>query len=340
MAVTLGELAEQVGAELHGDALCRIDNVATLQNAGKGSISFLANPRYRKHLLNTSASAVILTAEDLEACPAAALVTSNPYACYARVARLLQPLDSWKPGIHASATVSDKAEIAASAWIGPQAVIGDGVIVGENVFIGPGCVLEHDVLVGDDSRLSANITLCHAVQIGKRALFHPGVVIGSDGFGIANDEGRWVKVPQLGSVRIGDDVEIGANTTVDRGALEDTVIEDGVKLDNQIQVAHNVVIGAHTAVAGCVGIAGSARIGRHCSIGGNAGILGHLEIVDNVHITAKSLVTHSIREPGLYSSGVPLQVNRDWRRNSVRFKQLDDLARRLRRIEKALDKKS
>lgn len=337
---TLQELAEKVGGTIEGDASCRISHVATIQNAGPESITFLSNRSYRKYLASTQASAVILRSEDLPECPVSAIVIDNPYLAYAKIASLLNPPTMHKPGIHPGAILSETAQVHPQAYVGPQVYVADGVRIGAHSYIGPGCVIEQGAEVGEGCRLVANITICHKVNIGNRVLIHPGVVIGSDGFGIANDQGTWLKVPQLGRVIIGDDVEIGANTTIDRGALEDTVIEEGVKLDNQIQVAHNVHIGAHTAIAGCVGIAGSAKIGKFCAIGGGAGIIGHLEIADHVQVTAMSLVTNSITEPGVYSSGTPLQPNQQWHRNYVRFRQLDDMAKRLRQLEKTFQGKS
>lgn len=336
MVRTLGQLAEHLGAHVYGDADCKISGVATLQNARSGDISFLANPRYTKYLSATAASAVILTDEYRSACPTNALVVADPYLSYAQVATLLSPPLAARQGRHPSAVVDPGSFIDSSAWIGPHCVIEEGAEIDAQVMVGPGCVIGRNCRIGAGSRLVANVTICQGSRIGKRALLHPGVVIGSDGFGLANDGGSWVKVPQLGGVTIGDDVEIGANTTVDRGALDDTVIEDGVKLDNQIQVAHNVYIGAHTAIAGCTGIAGSARIGARCTIGGGVGIVGHTEIADDVHITGMSFVAHSIRQPGIYSSGTPLEPNRDWRRNYARFHHLDDMARRLRHLEDAI----
>jgi len=330
----LGELAKRIGGEVHGDKDCEIENVGTLEHAKPGDISFLANPHYRKQLARTGASAVIIGRADLDSCPVNALVVDNPYAAFARVAAILHPAPPGKSGIHPTAVVGDGCTIHDAAWVGPLAVIEDGVQLGARVSVGPGCVIGAGSILGEDARLVARVTLWQGVAIGKRALVHPGVVIGSDGFGLANEDGVWLKVPQLGGVRIGDDVEIGANTTIDRGALEDTVLEDGVKLDNQIQVAHNVRIGAHTAIAGCVGIAGSAKIGKRCTIGGGAGILGHLEIADDVHITAMSLVTKSLREAGVYSSGTPLEPNPQWRKNVARFRQLDSIARRLSALER------
>lgn len=338
MSYSLRDIAERLGAQVHGDGDCRIDHVATLAEAGPGGISFLANRRYRPQLLTTRATAVILDSEFLSSCPVTALVVPNPYLGYARVAALLAPERPVPAGIDASASVSEKASVDASAWIGPQAVIDDDAIVGARSRIGPGCVVGRSASIGEDCALAANVTIYHDVRIGNRALLHAGVVIGADGFGIANDEGVWVKVPQLGSVVIGDDVEIGANTTIDRGALADTVIEDGVKLDNLIQVGHNVHIGAHTAIAGGVAIGGSATIGKRCTIGGAASLAGHLDIADDVHLTGRSAVPNSISEPGVYSSGAPVvQENRIWRRNIVRIRQLDDMAKRLRRLEKKLD---
>ena len=337
MGYSLRDIAEELGAQVHGDENCRIDRVATLADAEPGGISFLANRRYRSQLLTTRASAVILEAEFLSSCPVSALVVSNPYLGYARVAALLAPEQPVPAGIHPSAYVSDRATVDASACIGPQAVVENQASVGARSHIGPGCVIGRGATIGDDCTLKANVTICHHVRIGDRALLHPGVVIGADGFGIANNGGVWVKVPQLGAVVIADDVEVGANTTIDRGALGDTVIEEGVKLDNLIQIGHNVRIGAHTAIAAGVAIGGSATIGKRCTIGGAASVAGHLELADDVHLTATSAVSKSISEPGLYSSGMPIQDNRTWRKNIVRLRQLDEMAKRLKDLEKKLD---
>jgi UDP-3-O-[3-hydroxymyristoyl] glucosamine N-acyltransferase len=337
LGYSLRDIAEALGATVHGDADCRIERVATLADAKPGSISFLANRRYRPQLLKTRASAVILEQEFLSACPVAALVVPNPYLGYAHVATLLSPVQPVPSGIHSSAYVSDTAVVHPNACIAPHAVVEDEARVGAGSYIGPGCAIGRGVTIGDDCTLRANVTVCHGVQIGDRVLLHPGVVIGADGFGIANDAGVWVKVPQIGSVIIANDVEVGANTTIDRGALADTVIEEGVKLDNLIQVGHNVRIGAHTAIAAGVAIGGSATIGKRCTIGGAASIAGHLEIADDVHLTATSAVPNTISEPGLYSSGMPIQDNRSWRRNVVRMRQLDEMAKRLKTLEKKLD---
>nr|VFK55353.1 MAG: UDP-3-O-[3-hydroxymyristoyl] glucosamine N-acyltransferase [Candidatus Kentron sp. TUN] len=333
MSILLGNLADALNAKLHGDKNCRIDRIATLQSASPGSISFLANHRYRGYLSETRASAVILSPADWPECPVFALVLENPYLGYAKVASLLNPESASPQGIHPTAWVSTKAIVDKTAWVGAQAVIEDHVLIGARTYIGAGCVVNSQATIGDSSQLMANVTLCRNVVIGKRALIHPGVVIGSDGFGIANDNGIWVKVPQLGTVRVGDDVEIGANTTIDRGALEDTVIEDGVKIDNQVQIGHNVYIGAHTAIAGCVAIAGSVRIGKRCVVGGATAIAGHLNITDDVYLTGASQVTKSISTSGVYSSWIPVQKSLVWRKNVARLHQLDEMARRIKALE-------
>jgi len=336
---TLGELANHISAEVKGDASCIIESVATLQGAEKNQITFLTNPAYRSQLSSTNAGAVIMSAADAESCSVNALVCKNPYAAYARVAALLSPVEQYEAGIDKNAYISKDANVSESASIAAGVVIESGVVISDDVRIGAGCVIQKNVIIGQASTLTANITVAKDCVIGARNLIHPGVVIGADGFGQAMDEGQWIKVPQLGRVVIGDDVEIGANSTIDRGAIDDTIIEDNVKLDNQIQVAHNVKIGAHTAIAGCSAIAGSTKIGKHCRIAGMVGIVGHLEIADNVTVTAKSLVTHSIKKAGVYSAGTPLEPNQKWRKNTVRFKHLDEMARRLNALEKQLSSK-
>ena len=339
MGLSLGELADRIGGELHGDPGCMVTSVATLQNAAGGAISFLANSNHRKYLHTTQASAVILAARYADESPVATITVSNSYAAYARAAALLFPRLSPGQGVHPSAIIGAACTIAGSAWIGPHCIIEDGVTVSAGAQLGGGCYLGRDSFIGADTILQARVVVCHGVRIGQRALVHPGVVIGSDGFGLADEDGKWLKVPQLGGVQIGNDVEIGANTTIDRGALDDTILEDGVKLDNQVQVAHNVSIGAHTAIAGCVGISGSARIGAHCMIGGGAGIVGHLEIGDHVTVTGMTMVTKSIPGPGVYSSGVPAQRNAAWNKNQARLRQLDKLARKVQSLERKLDLK-
>lgn len=330
----LSELARRFGLELRG-ADAAITGVATLADAGPEQVAFLANPRYRGALPGTRAGAVVVREADAaHGGPHSLLVARDPYVAFARIAALFESRPARHAGIHPSAVVDPGATVDASAEVGPQAVIGAGSWIGARVRIGPGCVIGEDCRIGEDCELVARVTLVTRVELGQRVRIHPGAVIGAAGFGLAMDAGQWVNVPQLGGVRIGHDCEIGANTTIDRGALDDTVIEEDVRLDNQIQIGHNVRIGAHTAMAGCSAVAGSARIGRYCLIGGGAGILGHLEICDRVTITAMSLVTRSIATAGEYSSGVPLQDNRSWRRNAARFKKLDDLARKIDRATK------
>ncbi len=311
---SLGELAVRFGLELDGDPDTRVSHVATLSQATPGSLSFLANSRYRRTLGATRAAAVVVSAADAAICPVAALIAPNPYLSYARIATLLYPEPKAAPGIHATAAVAPGARVAASAAVGPLAVIEEDAEIGERAVVGPGCVVQRGARVGADTQLVASVNLYPGVVLGARVLLHSGAVIGADGFGFASDGGAWVKVPQVGGVQIGDDVEIGANTTVDRGAIGDTVIEHGAKLDNQIQVGHNVIIGAHTAIAACTGISGSTTIGRRCMIGGMVGFAGHLTIADDVVITGCSLVSASIREAGSYSSGMPTVPTRAWRR--------------------------
>ncbi|HEX3951144.1 MAG TPA: UDP-3-O-(3-hydroxymyristoyl)glucosamine N-acyltransferase [Steroidobacteraceae bacterium] len=320
---SLGELAVQFGLTLRGEPGLKIHGVATLSHAEPGSLSFLANSRYRRQLSSTRATAVIVSAEDEAHCPCAALIHPNPYLAYARIASLMHPPASAAPGIHRSAVVSAAARIPPSASIGPLAVVEDDADIGERVSIGPGCIVQRGVRIGADSILVSRVNLYPGVSLGQRCILHAGAVIGADGFGFAANAGTWVKVPQVGSVRIGDDVEVGANTSIDRGAIDDTVVEDGVKLDNQIQVGHNVLIGAHTAIAACTGISGSTVIGRRCMIGGMVGFAGHLSIADDVVVTGCSLVSASIKQAGSYSSGMPTVETRLWRRMVAHLRRLD-----------------
>ena len=337
MALTLGEVAAAVDAELQGDAGVAVTGVATLEQAGPGDVSFLTNAHYRRYLDTTRASAVILAPEHAAECPTAVLISRNPQLAYARTAGLFQPPLSQTPGIHATAWVSDHATLAADVRIGPQCTVEAGAVIEAGADIGPGCVIGEGVRIGRGTRLVAQVTLTYGVTVGARCLLHPGVVIGADGFGLANDRGRWVKIPQLGGVRLGDEVEIGANTTVDRGALDDTVLENGVKLDNQIQVGHNVRIGADTAIAGGVMIGGSTRIGCGCMIGGGSCISGHLEVADGVVITGMTGVSKSITRSGMYSSALTAEPSITWNRIRARVRQLDDFARRLLALEKKLE---
>ncbi len=337
MAVTLGMLAVRHGCELRGDPATAVDHVATLAAAQAGAIAFLANPQYRPQLAVTRASAVVLAAGDADACPVACLVSGNPYLTYARVAAELHPLTPLRAGIAAGAHLADGCRLAGNCQVETGAVIGPGAVLGERVFIGANAVVGAGCAVGDDTRIMSGAILYDRVRVGRRCLLHSGAIIGADGFGIAREPtGAWTKVPQLGTVVIGDDVEVGANTTIDRGAIDDTVIGDGVKLDNLIQIGHNVVIGAHTAIAGMAGVAGSAHIGARCIIGGDAKINGHVTLADDVVIGGGAQVAHSIDRPGIYGGVIPADEAGRWRKNAVRFGRLDELARRLQKLEAAL----
>ena len=337
MSYRLGDLAERLGAGLRGDPDIVIERVAALYAAGPRDVTFLSNRRYRPYLKDTRAGAVILAPQFAGDCPVPALVLDNPYLGYARAAGLLSPPPETVPGIAVSAVIDPDAEVAPDASIGAHCVVEAGASVAAGTSLGPGSFLGRHSSIGPEGRIAARVAICENVTIGARAIIHPGAVIGADGFGLANDDGVWVKIPQLGGVRVGDDVEIGANTTIDRGALADTVIEDGVKLDNLIQIGHNVRVGAHTAIAAGVAVGGSTRIGSRCTIAGASSVAGHLEIADDVHITATSAVPKSIGRAGVYSSGMPVRENRVWRRNIARLGQLDDMARRLRTLERKLD---
>ena len=334
MSFALGELAVRFGCELRGDPDASVERVATLSGAGRGDLGFLANPHYRAQLSATRATAVVIDASNAPLCPTATLISANPYATYARIAALLHPEPLASPGVHPSASVDPSAQIAVTASIGAHVVIGPRTRVDERARIGAGCVLAADVRVAADCVLHPRVTLEAGTELGERVHLQSGVVIGSDGFGFARDGVAWTKVPQLGRVRIGPDVEIGANTTIDRGAIDDTIIEAGVKLDNQIQIAHNVRIGEHTVIAACVGISGSTRIGARCMIAGAVGIVGHLDICDDVVVTGLSMVSHSISTPGVYSGGIPATSAALWRRLVARFKRLDALAERVTRLER------
>ncbi|MGH8129473.1 MAG: UDP-3-O-(3-hydroxymyristoyl)glucosamine N-acyltransferase [Steroidobacteraceae bacterium] len=323
MAITLGELAVRYGLELAGDPDEAIDGVATLTKATPGTITFCTGPRYRKQLAATRATAVVVPRELAAECPVAALISPRPYASFARIATGLHPPAPVAAGVAPGARIADSATVAASAWIGPNAIVGAGAVIGERCAIGPNCVIEEGARLGDDCRLQAGVTICRGVEAGARCIFKPGAVIGSDGFGFAPDADGYVKVPHLGSALLGDDVEVGANSTIDRGTIEDTVIGNGVKLDNQVQVGHNCRIGAHTVIAGCVGISGSTIIGSRCMIGGAVGIAGHLEIGDEVVVTGYSMVTHSLAGPGTYSSGMPAMEAARWRRAVARLRRLE-----------------
>ena len=328
MAITLGEIAVRYGLELAGDPDQAIDGVAALDAASPGKLTFCTGSKYRKQLAATRATAVVLPRELAADCPVAALISSRPYASYARIAAGLHPPAAVIAGRAPGAQVAASARVAASSWIGPNAVVGAGAVIGERCSIGPNCVIEDGVRLGDDCRLQAGVTLCHDVVVGARCVFKAGAVVGGDGFGFAPDADGYVKVPHLGGARVGNDVEIGANTTIDRGTIEDTVIADGVKLDNQVHVGHNCRIGAHTVIAGCVGISGSSIIGSRCMIGGAVGIAGHLEIGDDVAVTGFSMVSRSLPGPGIYSSGMPAIEAAQWRRTVARLHRLEPRRRR------------
>ena len=333
VGISLRQLAERCGAELAGDGDVIIDRVATLDSAGEGAIAFLSNPKYRGRLAGTRASAVIVAPDDAQATALPKLVTANPYAAYARVAAILHPPRA--PGVHPAAVVAGSARVAASAAIGAHAVIGERTQVGERAAVGAGTVVGEDCTVGDDCLLYPRVVVYPRSAIGPRTIVHSGAVIGADGFGMAEQDGRWLKIPQLGRVVVGADVEIGANTTIDRGAIGDTVIDEDVKLDNQIQVGHNCHIGAHTAIAGCVGIAGSTTIGRNCKIGGAAMISGHLDIADGTVISASTGVFDSIRSPGVYTGSFPALPHREWKHVAAATRRLRSIFERLRALERA-----
>ncbi len=330
---TLDALAALIGARIQGDPSCLIDGIAPLESAKPGDLSFVTHKQYRKYLATSQASAVIVGSEDAKDCPIPALISDNPRLSLAKAAKLFEKNPMPAKGIHATAVVGQGCEISASASIGAYSVIGDNVQIGENVIMGSHCSIGHDCSLGSQTVLKPHVTLYDNVRVGAHCLIHSGAVVGSDGFGFANQGGTWVKMPHLGGVVVGDQVEIGANTTIDRGFLEDTIIGQNVIIDNLVQVGHNVVIGARTAIAGCVAIAGSAIIGEGCLIGGGSSIAGHLKIAAGVHITATSGVNHSISTPGIYSSGFPAKPAAIWRKNAARFQFLDNMAKRLRVLE-------
>jgi UDP-3-O-[3-hydroxymyristoyl] glucosamine N-acyltransferase len=314
-ALTLGEIAQRLGGRVAGDPATRVRQVGSLEHAQAGEISFLSSAKFKSRLAATRASAVVLSEEfeGLTALPR--IVCEAPYLYFARVSQLFNPLTVQAPGVH------------------PTAVLAEGVQLGTGVSIGAGCVIGRDVAIGEGSCLYPRVVVYERCSIGKRAIIHSGAVIGADGFGLAPDAGAWVKIPQIGRVRIGDDVEIGANTTIDRGAIDDTVIEEGVKLDNQIQIGHNARVGAHTAMAGCVAVAGSADIGRHCTIGAASVILGHLQLVDGVHVSAGTVISRSVRRPGTYTGMFPFDDNESWARNTALVRHLAELADKVRTLE-------
>lgn len=333
----LDEIVARLGGELRGDGSVVISQVGTLAGAGAGQIGFLANPKYRKQLAATRASAVIVPPQAADDTSLPRIVFANSYAYYARVAALLNPPALPASGIHPSAVVA--SAVPGSVSIGANVVVGEGVSLGENVVLFPGVVIGDGVSIGSGTRIYPNVVIYRNCVVGERVVIQAGAIIGSDGFGYAKDDGRWLKIPQIGRVVIGNDVEIGANTTIDRGALEDTIIGNGVILDNQIQIAHNCTIGEQTAMAGCVGVAGSTHIGARCTVGGAGMIIGHLEIADDVHISAGTMVTKNLKRPGQYTSIYPLEAHEDWLQNAAQLKRLARLSERVSQLEKFLDKK-
>ncbi|MBI6703415.1 UDP-3-O-(3-hydroxymyristoyl)glucosamine N-acyltransferase [Pseudomonas viridiflava] len=335
--IKLGQLAEFLGATLRGDKDKDINGLATLQEAGPDQISFLANPQYRKFLIDTQAAAVLLKPADADSFAGDALLVPDPYLAYARISHLFDPKPKAAAGIHPTAVIADDAVVDPAASIGAFAIVESGARIAAQVTVGAHCFIGARCEIGEGGWLAPRVTLYHDVRIGKRVVIQSGAVLGGEGFGFANEKGVWQKIAQIGGVSIGDDVEIGVNTAIDRGALADTRIGNGVKLDNQIQIAHNVQIGDYTAMAACVGISGSTKIGKHCMLAGGVGLVGHIEICDGVFITGMTMVTHSITEPGSYSSGTAMQPAAEWRKSAARLRKIDDMARRLQKLEKMVE---
>jgi len=331
---TLQALADHLGVEWRGDPLCHIHRLNTLQDADEGELAFLASSAYSRYLSSTRASAVILHAKYADSFSGNVLIAANPYVAYARLSALFDSHYHVTPGIHASAVIAASAQIPASASIAANAIVEDGAVLGEGVYVGAGTFIGKDAVVGDHCYLHANVTLYHGVSLGCNVIVHSGAVIGSDGFGFANETGKWVKIHQLGSVEVGDNVEIGAGTTIDRGALGNTKIGNGVIIDNLVQIAHNVQVGDNSALAGCSAISGSTSIGKNCILAGGAGLVGHIELCDGVTVTGRTMITKSITEPGVYSSGTPFSDSARWKKNAIRFGQLDAMAKRLSSLEK------
>lgn len=338
--LTLAELATITGGELHGDATATVTMVAPMDKAQQGHVTFLSNPKYAKHLAQCQATVVMVKAAQLEQCQGNALVVDDPYVAFAKVAQALDTTPKAAAGIAPSAVIDATAKLGANVSIGANAVIEAGAELGDNVTIGAGCFIGQHAKIGSNTQLWANVSIYHNVELGSDCLVQSNTVIGSDGFGYANEKGEWIKIPQLGTVRIGNRVEIGACTTIDRGALDDTVIADNVIIDNQMQIAHNVEIGYGTAMAGGTVVAGSTKIGKYCIIGGASVINGHIEIVDGVTITGMGMVMRGIEEKGMYSSGIPLQTNKEWRKTATRVHRIDEMNKRLKAVEKQLEDKT
>ena len=336
---TLAQLAELLDAKLIGDDQCEITGLAALQNAESGQLSFLSNPSYVSQLKNSKASAILIDEKYLDSCPCNKLVTRIPYVSFAKATALFDNSPLPPTGVHESASVDASAVLGKNVSISANAVIAANVSLGDDVVIGAGCYVGENVSLGKDCKLHSNVTLYHGVVLGKNVKIHSGSVVGADGFGFAFDGSKSIKIYQLGGVKIGDDVEIGAGSTIDRGALEDTEIGNGVKIDNQVQIGHNCKIGEHTIICGCAGIAGSVTIGKYCIMGGGSGVVGHISIADRVQVSAMSLLSQSISEPGIYSTGTIQAKTSQWKRNAIRFQQLDSIAKRLKEIESSTDKK-
>jgi UDP-3-O-[3-hydroxymyristoyl] glucosamine N-acyltransferase len=342
MSTRLGDLVERFGGQLAGDPDIAVTGIAPLQDAGASQISFLSNSKLRALAAQSGAAALILSPLDDPTVAAtyegARIVTTNPYAYFARAAQYFASLTDIvpAPGVDRSASVHESAQVDASAHIGPHVTVEAGAVIKAGAVIDAGCFVGREAEIGEGTHLFANVTFHARCRIGARGIIHSGAVIGTDGFGFASEGGVYIKIPQTGRVMIGDDVDIGANTTIDRGALADTVIEDGVKLDNQIQIGHNCHVGAHTAMAGCVGVAGSAKIGKHCTFGGAAMVLGHLEIADNVHISSGSMVSRSVLEPGQYTGFYPLARNAEWEKSAAIVRNLSTMREKIRALEKTI----
>lgn len=335
-SLKIGEIVARLGGELYGDAELEITQVAPLERAAAGEIGFVVHPKYRRALESTHASAVILPLSMAGVTALPHILVRNPYLYFAQVTQLLNPVSQPYAGVHESAVVL--SSLPASVTVAPLAFVGEGCDIGENVVIGPGCVIENGCTIGADTLLHARVVMYEKVKVGSRCILHSGAVIGADGFGFApRGDGSWEKIPQIGHVVLGDNVEIGANTAIDRGALDDTVVENGVKLDNLIQVAHNCRVGENSAMAALAGMAGSSRLGKRTMVGGQAGIMGHIDVCDDVVVSARSFVSKSVSEKGMYTSAIAAQPHHEWLRNAVHLKHLDEMAGRIRALEKKID---
>ena len=321
MVFSLGDLAAKFGCDVVGNPETKISNVATLISAKEGSLAFYSNSLYKKELKKTKASVVVLRPSDVDLCPVDSLLCEEPYLIYTKIVALLYPLPFYDGKISESASIKKGANVAKSAYIGEFTSIGKDVTIGENVFIGPGCIIEGNVNIAVNSRIIANVTIVNSVDIGERVIIHPGVVIGADGFGNVETENGWLKIHQVGGVKIGNDVEIGSNTTIDRGSLGDTLIHNGARLDNLIQIGHNVSIGEHTAIAASAAIAGSSKIGKRCMIAGQVGIVGHVNICNDVRINGAAVITKDIKKPGVYSGSFPFEEDKVWKKLVAKFRR-------------------